>query len=184
MLATTHERGNLMKTTEKRVEYIRLRAEGKSYRAIEAEAGISRSTCSEWEKELSPEIARLRQENLEALYTEYGMMREARIRRIGDTLRRIDQAIADKPIEALPLDKLLDYKLKYAAALRDEYTSTAYTEASGAAGDTLEAIQSVYRRISSGEATTAQAKVELSVLDHLADGYNRAHPFADLFRDI
>ena len=170
-----------MKTADKKLEYIRLRAEGKSYRTIEAETGISRSTCSEWEKTLSQDIARLRQENLETLYNEYGMMREARIRRIGETLRRIDAAIDEKPISGLPLDKLLDFKLRYSAALRDEYASTAHTDATGAAKDTLEAIQDLYRRISAGEITTDQAKTELNVLDHMVDGYNRANPFSDLF---
>lgn len=165
-----------MKTADKKLEYVRLRAEGKSYRAIEQEIGVSRSTCSEWEKELAPTIARLRQDNLEALYNEYGLMREARIRRIGDTLRRIDTALETVDLSALSPEKLLDFKLKYQAALRDEYTSTTHTEASGAAQDTLETIQDLYRRLASGETTTEQAKTELSILDHMVDGYNRANP--------
>ena len=104
------------------------------------------------------------------------MAREARIRRIGDTLRRIDEALADVDLSALPPEKLLDFKLKYSTALRDEYTATAYTEASGAANDTLEAIQDLYRRTASGETSSEQAKTELSILDHMVDGYNRANP--------
>ena len=166
-----------MKTTDKKLEFIRLRAEGKSYRAIEQEIGVSRTTCGEWEKELSADIARLKQESLEEVYAQYGMAREARIRRIGDTLRRIDEALADVDLSALPPEKLLDFKLKYSAALRDEYTATASTEATGAADDTLEAIQGLYRRIATGETTTEQAKTELSVIDHMVDGYSRKNPF-------
>ena len=165
-----------MKTADKKLEFIRLRAEGKSYRAIEAEIGVSRSTCSEWEKDLSSDIARLRQENLEALYNEYGMMREARIRRIGETLRRIDTALEAVDLSTLTPEKLLDFKLKYSAALREEYTSAANTDATGAASDTLEAIQDLYRRIATGETTSEQAKTELSILDHMVDGYSRANP--------
>ena len=166
-----------MKTTDKKLEFIRLRAEGKSYRAIEQEIGVSRTTCGEWEKELSADIARLKQESLEELYTQYGMAREARIRRIGETLRRIDSALDAVDLSALPPEKLLDFKLKYSAALRDEYTATASTEATGAADDTLEAIQGLYRRIATGETTTEQAKTELSVIDHMVDGYSRKNPF-------
>lgn len=166
-----------MKTADKKLEYIRLRAEGKSYRAIEQEIGVSRSTCSEWEKELTPSITRLRQDTLEELYNEYGMMREARIRRIGDTLRRIDAALEAVDLSALPPEKLLDFKLKYSAALKDEYSSIVHAEASGAASDTLATIQDLYRRIANGETSTEQAKVELSVLDQMADGYCRANPF-------
>lgn len=165
-----------MKTADKKLEYIRLRAEGKSYRAIETEIGVSRSTCSEWEKDLSSDIARLRQENLEALYNEYGMMREARIRRIGETLRRIDTALEAVDLSTLTPEKLLDFKLKYSAALREEYTSAANTDVTGAASDTLEAIQDLYRRIATGETTSEQAKTELSILDHMVDGYSRANP--------
>lgn len=163
-----------MKTTDKKLEFIRLRAEGKSYRAIEQEIGVSRTTCGEWERELRADIDALRHESLEELYTQYGMAREARIRRIGDTLRRIDEALADVDLSALPPEKLLDFKLKYSAALRDEYTATASTEATGAATDTLEAIQDLYRRTASGETTSEQAKTELSILDHMANGYKRA----------
>ena len=51
-----------MKTTDKKRDFIRLRAEGKSYRAIEQEIGVSRSTCGEWERELRADIDALRQE--------------------------------------------------------------------------------------------------------------------------
>lgn len=166
-----------MKTTDKKRDFIRLRAEGKSYRAIEQEIGVSRSTCGEWERELRADIDALRHESLEELYTQYGMAREARIRRIGDTLRRIDEALADVDLSALPPEKLLDFKLKYSTALRDEYTATASTEATQEpATDTLEAIQGLYRRITTGETTTEQAKTELSILDRMVDGYNRANP--------
>ena len=166
-----------MKTTDKKLEFIRLRAEGKSYRAIEQEIGVSRTTCGEWEKELSADVARLKQERLEEVYAQYGMAREARIRRIGETLRRLDEALADVDPSALPPEKRLDFKLKYSAALRDEYTATASTEATGAATDTLEAIQDLYRRIATGETTTEQAKTELNILDHMVDGYSRQNPF-------
>lgn len=165
-----------MKTTDKKLEFIRLRAEGKSYRAIEETIGVSRSTCSEWERDLSSEITRLQQESLEELYNAYGMAREARIRRLGDTLQRIDDAIAEVDFTQIAPERLLDLKLKYTAALKEEHKATAYTEASGAANDTLEAIQDLYRRTASGETSSEQAKTELSILDHMVDGYNRANP--------
>lgn len=170
-----------MKSTEQKQAFIRLRAEGKSYRAIEKEIGVSRSTCSEWEKELRTEIGRLRQESYEELYTQYGMTKEARIRRLGETLRRIDSALDAVDLSALPPEKLLDFKLKYQAALRDEYHAAAQIGATGAAKDTLETLQDLYRRTASGETTIEQAKTELNVIDHMVDGYNRANPFDDMF---
>lgn len=172
-----------MKTADKKRDFIRLRAEGKSYRAIEQEIGVSRSTCGEWERELRADIDALRHESLEELYTQYGMAREARIRRIGETLRRIDEALADVDLSALPPERLLDFKLKYSAALREEYSAAAPMDATGAATDTLETIQELYRRTASGDTTVEQAKTELSILDHMVDGYNRANPL-DIFSGL
>lgn len=168
-----------MKDAETKREFIRLRVEGRSYRAIEQELGISRSTCGEWEKELKADIDSLRQESLEELYEQYSMAREARIRRIGDTLRRIDFALSKSDLEKIPPERLLDIKLKYIAALKEEYRPATPQGATGAAEDTLEAIQHLYRRTASGDTTTDQAKVELSIIDHMVDGYNRVHPFED-----
>ena len=169
-----------MKSQEKKREFIRLRAEGKSLRAIEAEIEVCKSTLSEWDRELAAEISRLRGENLEELYTSYGMAREARIRRIGDTLRRIDTALDGVDLSALSPEKLLDYKLKYQAALKEEYKAGAGADVSGEAEDTLEALRDLYRRTASGETSFSEAKAELSILDHVVDGYQRANPF-DMF---
>lgn len=170
-----------MKPAEKKLEFIRLRADGKSLRAIEKELSVSRSTLSEWEKELSAEIYQLRQDNLTALYETYGAAREARIRRIGETLSRIDAALDKVNFEEISPEKLLDYKLKYQNALRDEYSSSAFTEATGAAEDTLEAFKDIRRRAASGEITTDQAKTEINLLDHMVDGYRRKNPLEDMF---
>lgn len=172
-----------MKTADKKRDFIRLRAEGKSYRAIEQEIGVSRSTCGEWERELRADIDALRHESLEELYTQYGMAREARIRRIGETLRRIDSALEEVDLSTLSPERLLDFKLKYSAALREEYSAAAPMEATGAATDTLETIQELYRRTASGDTTVEQAKTELSILDHMVDGYNRANPL-DIFSGL
>ena len=42
-----------MKPTELKQEYIRLRAEGKSYSFIAEQLHISKSTCTKWERELA-----------------------------------------------------------------------------------------------------------------------------------
>lgn len=165
-----------MKSQEQKTDFIRLRAEGRSLRAIEAEIGVSKSTLSEWDKALSAEVSALRAESLEELYSSYGMAKEARIRRIGETLRRIDSALDEVDLSALPPEKLLDYKLKYQAALKDEYTAPA-ADVSGEAGDTLEALRNLYRRTASGETALPAAKIELAILDHVVDGYQRANPY-------
>lgn len=165
-----------MKTADKRMEFIQLRAEGKSYRDIEAQAGISRSTCGKWEQELRAEISRLKQERLDEVYTAYGMQKEARIRRFGETLGKIDKAIEAADLSTIAPEKLLDLRLKYAAAIKGEHTPAAYAVRSGAAEDTLSAIIDLQNRVAAGETTPEQAKTEAALLNGIATAYTRAHP--------
>jgi DNA-directed RNA polymerase specialized sigma24 family protein len=46
------QRGYQMKPQEQKAEFIRLRAEGKSYSFIAGSLKISKSTCTSWEREL------------------------------------------------------------------------------------------------------------------------------------
>ena len=48
-----------MKPQEIKKEYVRLRAEGKSYSVIAEQLHISKSTCTKWERELSAQINEL-----------------------------------------------------------------------------------------------------------------------------
>lgn len=169
-----------MKQHEHKAEFIRLRAEGRSLRAISAELGVSKSTLSEWNKALSGEISQLKQENLEELYTAYGMAKEARIKRIGGLLRRLDAELERTDFTSLSPEKLLDYTLKYQAALRDEYTAPA-AETTGDAESTLEALRDLYRRTASGEISIEKAKTEAALIDKVVGGYNRTRPLDDLF---
>ena len=171
-----------MKQQEHKTEFIRMRAEGKSLRAIAAEIGVSKSTLSEWDRDLASEISKLRSEELEELYAQYGMAKEARIRRLGDTLSRIDTALAEADLGSVPPEKLLDYKLKYQAALRDEYKALPQAEATGDADQTLEAIRDLYRRTTAGDTSSDEAKLELALIDKVVTGYCRAQPLDELFR--
>lgn len=67
-----------MKTTEKKLEYIRLRAEGNSYSSIAQTLGISKSTCTSWERELKAEINAQKDERLRELFSSYRLTKEAR----------------------------------------------------------------------------------------------------------
>ena len=82
-----------MKPQELKQEYIMLRAEGRSYSYIAQELHISKSTCTKWEQTLGEDIAQLKKEQLNTLYEEYSMKKEGRIRQLGDTLARIEEAL-------------------------------------------------------------------------------------------
>lgn len=156
-----------MKPTEKKEQFILLRAEGYSYSHIAAELGISKSTCSKWEQTLSEKIQRAKEDRLEDLYTLYRVGREQHIQKLGETLNRIDEALDKKSLEDIPTDKLLKLKLDYEEKLQALYAEakdgqTAFTEYS--TEEMLKAVADLYERVKAGTISPQKAKVELSTL--------------------
>lgn len=172
-----------MKPAEQKTEFIRLRAEGKSYSVISDTLHISKSTCTAWERELKNAIAELKQEQLNELYSSYYMTKEARIKKLGDTLDSINTALEGADLSQIPPEKLLDFKLKYTEALKEEYTGTDAPfkfsekiepkEIVKALGDLLE-------RIRAGEITTEQAQRESTVIANLLKAYDTVEVKAKL----
>ena len=91
-----------MAPLEAKTEFIRMRAEGKSYRKIAEALHISRSTCGEWEQEFKEDIARMKQDQLNDLYEAYYMTKQARIEKLGHALQRINTALDGADFRALP----------------------------------------------------------------------------------
>ena len=172
-----------MKPQEQKQEYIRLRAEGKSYSFIADKLHISKSTCSNWEKELGADIAQLKQEELNSLYDSYHMKKEARIRQLGDTLDRVEDALAKTDLTEVAPEKLLDFKLKYTEALQKEYVGT---DPSFELGDSLDprdivkALGDLLDRVRAGEVTTEQANRESLILSNLLRAYDTVEVKAKL----
>lgn len=163
-----------MKTYDQKLEFIKLRAEGRAYSFICKELDISKDTCSHWETELKTEITTHQQDALTELYQAYGMTRQARIKRLGDTLNRIEDALAGKDLTRLPTERLLEYRLRYAEALQADYADLnarkAKTKDVGA-NDLLEELASLVNRLRSGETTTDQASKEGQIISNMLKAY-------------
>lgn len=172
-----------MKPAEIKQEYIRLRAEGRSYSYIADKLHIAKSTCTAWEKELEAEVAQLKREELKSLYDAYGMTKEARIKKLGDTLERVEDALGAVDLKTIPPEKLLDFKLKYTEALQREYTGT---EPAFKAGDKIDARQiltafgDLLNRLRAGDTTPEQATRESLVLSNLLKAYDTVEVKAEL----
>ncbi len=163
-----------MKSTEEKHEFIKLRAEGKSYDDISAELGISISTCKKWGKELESQVSALKEEELKKLYEAFSMSKKARIERLGGVLSKIDEALEKVDFSKVPAEKLLDYKLKYTQALKEEYTptTTGYKLPDGfKPADILAAFADLHERAKAGLITESQAKQEQSLLESMLKGY-------------
>lgn len=165
-----------MKPREQKTEFIRLRAEGRSYSTIAGELHISKSTCTAWERELAGEIAELKQEQLEDLYNAYYMTKEARIKTLGETLEKINAAIEEADLRDIPPERLLDLKLKYAAALKEEYISPApFTFVGEIAPKNIMAIMGdLINRISAGDIQPDRAGKVSAAMIKILQIYSKA----------
>lgn len=173
----THIRGGhiTIKPQETKTKFIKLRAEGRSYSYIANTLHISKSTCSSWERELNEAIVELKQEQLNELYSSYAMTKEARIRKLGDTLNSINTALDGVDLSELPPEKLLDFKLKYTEALKGEYTGsgTPYRfKEKVEPKDIVTALGDLLNRIRDGEVTAEQANRESTVIVNLLKAYD------------
>lgn len=163
-----------MRTAEDKENFILARAEGKSFSAIQKELGIAKGTCSSWEVELKEQIRTMRAERLNELYVLYGMAREARIERLGGTLNNINEALEQVDFKTIPPEKLLDYKLKYTEALKEEYIdlegqvslSAAFT-----ATDILNVLARLFEQVKNGDITAQQASKEIIILNSISKAY-------------
>lgn len=174
-----------MKPLDVQYEFIRRRANKESYRRISEALGISKSTCSDWDSQYREEIAMQRQDMLNDLYEDYGMTKQARIASLGQTVKRIDQALASVDFSKVPPEKLLDMKLKYTTAMKAEYTGTVeplpLPADRGDATNTYYAAADLYDRLREGEITPQQAKTELSAITTMASTHESAsNPFAQI----
>ncbi len=157
-----------MKTTDKKADFIELRAKGLSYSKIAEQLHISKSTCSSWEQELKAQIQERKEARLTELYTLYGMEKESRIERVGTALAEIDKALATKDLSELPADTLLKLKLKYEQELKAEYsepTGQSFTELT--VEEIITALTALYKKQESGTISPAQAKAQLATLTSL-----------------
>lgn len=171
-----------MNATEKKEQYIILRAEGLSYSKIAAQLSISKSTCSKWETEFSENIKQAKEDRLKDLYTLYRLGKEEHIKKLGETLERIDTALDQKDLTEIPADKLLKLKLEYEEKLQQQYTEPvekSFSEYS--TEEMLENVAALYERLKAGEITTTQAKTELAALDSVRRAVNENKGPFDLF---
>ena len=153
-----------MKGTETKQKFIELRADGKSLRKCASQLHMSKTTCSEWDKELAVQIASRKNERLEDLYKEYGMVKEARIKRLGVILQCIDDAINkeinDGYLRHIPLKDLLALRREYQKDLNAEYTPAATPAEATEANAVRASFMAFMVRVQSGEVTPKEMKVQ------------------------
>lgn len=164
-----------MKDQETRQKFIKLRAEGNSFSKIAKELDISKATCSEWQKQYEEAIAKLQKDKLEELYQSYGMLKDQRIASLGNTLRKIDNAIQEADFSSVDPAKLLEIKLKYQNALKNEYIPTFSNSNEKEIDSTkiFNQINSLIQRIKNGDTSDKEAGIELKALSTALSAYDK-----------
>lgn len=109
-----------MEPIETKTRFIELRAKGYSFDKIAKELGKAKQTLIDWSKDLEEEIANLKALELEALYEEFYLLKEDRLRRLGKILKAIEDELLDRDLSEVATDRLLDLLLKYRAQIEED----------------------------------------------------------------
>jgi hypothetical protein len=107
--------------TELKADFVQLRAKGLPYLRIAERLGVAKSTLANWNAELEAQIASARAMELEALQEEFFLLKEGRIRLLGEQLQRLRQELASRDLNSVPTDKLMKLLLKYQVTLKEEF---------------------------------------------------------------
>jgi transposase len=155
---------------ERKSRFIPLRAKGYSYSRIAKDIGVSKGTLVNWNTELEAEVAQARSVELEALQEEFFLLKEGRIRLLGEQLKAIQTEIGKRDLSKVKTDKLMELQLRYFGELQGEYVKTGQrTQISPklSSRDIGDQLETVLTRYLAGEIDEAQAKLEQAILQSM-----------------
>lgn len=115
-----------MKDTNTKEQFLSMRAEGLSYQAIADELRVSRQTLIHWGKELQSDIKNFKAIRLDAMYEQYSLTKEARIKLIGEHIEKVRTELSSRDLSSVNTDKLYDILLKLTEAQNKERESLTF----------------------------------------------------------
>ena len=170
---------------EQKSRFILLRAKGNSYARIAGELGVSKGTLINWSAELEAEIAQARSVELEALQEEYYLLKEGRIRLLGEQLKTIQAEIGKRDLSKIKTEKLMELLLRYFGELKEEHVKTGQRTKIGpklTSRDIGEQLETILARYRAGEIDESQAKLEQTVLQSMLKAIEQTDLAAKLER--
>lgn len=170
---------------EQKHRFIVLRAKGYSYARIARELGVSKGTLTAWNTELEDQVAQVRATELEAIQEEFFLLKEGRIRLIGQQLKAIRAELGSRDLSRVKTEKLLELQLRYFEELKGEYVETGQRTGTGPklnSGDIRTELQSVLARYRAGEIDESQARLEQAVLQSMLKAIEQTELAAKLER--
>ena len=113
-----------MKDTDKKKEFIELRAKNWSYQRISEKIGVSKNTLIKWNRNFNYEINNIKNLEKESLYTQYKMNVEQKIKYLGELQNKILLELQNRDLSDVNADKLLDMLFKTTEKLNESKTDT------------------------------------------------------------
>lgn len=101
-----------MKSTETKEAFVQMRAEGKPYHDIAKALGVSKQTLIDWSKDLCEDIQNLKSIRMDAVYEQFALTKEARVKTLGEALDRIKEELSKRDLTDVSTDRLFDMLLK------------------------------------------------------------------------
>lgn len=117
-----------MKDTQKKEQFIELRAKNWSYDRISKKLKVSKPVLIKWGKEFQIEINNLKAIELEALQEQYYINKAGRIESLGKQWQAILAEIKKRDLTDLSTERLFELLLKYSTALGQEIGPLTFKE--------------------------------------------------------
>lgn len=111
---------NIRINTETQREILLLRAQGNSFAKIAKQAGVGKQTAVDVCRQNEETLASLKAFELEELYETQRITYKARVKAFASLMRKLGDEIANRDLQDVATDKLIDLYLKTFAALKDE----------------------------------------------------------------
>lgn len=102
-------------------KFLELRAQGKSFRAIESEIGTNRGTLAKWQREYKEELKNLKAIELDAMREKYLLTTQAQLELLGAQFMRLKEELEKRDLSEIPTTKLFDLVLKYSTKLKEDF---------------------------------------------------------------
>ncbi len=128
-------------------EFVRLRAEGRSFNQISVELEVSKPRLLKWSVELRHQIDSLQLLRYEGLMAQYEAMKEDRLTLLAATRQRLLQELRTRDFKDVPTDKLIKLIQSAEQRIFKELASVSHLERTGFDNEAFEEAFSTRIRI-------------------------------------
>ncbi len=109
-----------MKSVDTKEKFLQLRVEGHSYQAIADTLKVSKQTLIDWSSDMKTEIHNLRSARKDALYEQFFMSKEAKIKLLGELIEKVRSELSGRDLTTVSTDRLMDMVIKLTEAISKE----------------------------------------------------------------